>query len=242
MGRYWSTVEVEILRKHYPVGGVEACRALLSDRSPSSIHNQAQRLGCTAPAYRPPVKRIRYESSDYLDEQIRLVYAKEGSFRGEIQRLSDRIGRSKDWIRRRAEALGVTRNREKPQNWSKEELAVLDERISEGADAIYRALRRSGFVRSKSSILNQIRRQGLSMDVATDVYSGNELCRLFGVHHLKVRNWIALFGLKAVRNRGEKTHYQVRRKDLRSWVINNVEHVNFATVDKHWLTDLLAGR
>lgn len=43
--RSWSQAELQILRDHYPAGGVPAARAVLPARSDRSIENKASRLG-----------------------------------------------------------------------------------------------------------------------------------------------------------------------------------------------------
>ncbi len=122
----WSDMELKIMRKHYPVGGIKECLKLLN-RSESSIRLKAHKLGL----------KVEYKDntfknwSDYELDILRECYPKGGS----VLCREKGIKRSFYAINSKARKLNIFReyryvNTVKNKRWTKEEEKVLKENFA----------------------------------------------------------------------------------------------------------------
>lgn len=113
-GNPWTIVELNILRKHYPKGGIAAVKDKLKNRSTHAIHEQAKRYGITALVVQDFSKRWTEQDNEDLTEFWNA--GKDAKF------IARYLGRSQDSIKAQAKKLGLKR---RCLRWSTAEKALL---------------------------------------------------------------------------------------------------------------------
>lgn len=240
---FWTTAEEQILREHYPRGGLTACLPLLPNRSHAAIYVHAHSLGLhykPAQAGRP---RQKYFLDTFIETAIRDVYENHPE-KNAVNDLARRWGRPRWWIARQARNLGLVVPRLKEPPWSPQEDALLHEIAHRHPEAIARAFRARGWRRSATAIV--VRRKRLELDTTDpDHYTANTLARLMGVDAKVVTYWIGVYGLPAVRRGTERLPQQggdqwwIARIALRRWIGANPERIDLRKVDRLWFIELL---
>lgn len=242
-GYFWTTVEVAIVRQHYPVGGCNACQPLLPNRKRSAIHAKAQQMGLKAPAGLTKGKRFArlHRTSDALDAQIRAVYA-EQTQRGAVKAWAERNGLPAWWVQKRATVLGVARSsRTRVDCWTRPELDLLEEFAACDLRVIAKKLRDAGFSRTPVAIGVQLKRRKLDRH-DPDVWTAPDLAGLLGVNPATVADWITRRGLKAEKHaRGQFGVWVLNRRQVKAWVAANPRYIDLRKVDQVWFMDLAFG-
>lgn len=245
-GRYlaWSPAEEAVIRAYYPRGGALACQPLLPARQAEAIAMKAQRLGVRyrdGYQYQPP-------SDERTDRLLRELYVNGSVAKGSMAALAVKLGRPRQWLRQRAIALGVAASLRGP-NWRPEEDAILEALEGRGPRAMQKALARAGYRRPETAIAARCSRISISAGLdRSDVYSGNEIGRLLGIHdHRVITRWIKSGALRATAERAplpphEVISWRVRRQDLRSWMIANPLLWWPGRCDRYWLVEILSGK
>lgn len=236
--REWTCPEIAILRHHYPIGGVQACRALLPQRSEVAIGVKAHREGLGQPLEKPR-RRAPYESTDALDAEITRIY-REGIKRGQMQRFAEQHRRPAWWIKIRAAKLGVSTPRVRPLDWSKEELDIVEANAHRCSATIARRLRSAGYQRTIVAISVIISRRQFDR-TDPNRWSANHLATLFGVDPSVVRRWIERHALPAKRAPGIGTAQIIERAQLKRWLADKAQLIDLRRVDKYWFFDLVFG-
>ena len=233
--RPWTATELNVLYSHYLTEGAHYCHALLPGRDLRGIYNKAINLGLRRQKEHSATK----ESSEYIDAAIRRFY-RDVQPRGARQALAKRLGVTPQWLTTRAATLGVLPTTRPDTMWTPEELALLEEHATKKAERIASILRRHGHHRTASAIGIQLRLHGIER-LDPDVFSATELARCMDVDsHVPLR-WIERNGLKARKvGPGRTGAWEIRRKDLRDWLIRSAEW-DHRRCPREWLVDLLAG-
>lgn len=102
-GKPWTTREIKILREKLPAQGLNAAVDALPGRSRTAVRQQAYRLGLRAPDQRQ--NRKPWPITPQIDDAIRRAYLDPTA--SAIRHLEQTIGRPRQWIRKRAEQLGI---------------------------------------------------------------------------------------------------------------------------------------
>lgn len=180
--RFWTTREIEVVRRHYPAGGLAACLTLLPGRSAPAVYQRAVKLGVVKlkPDGSARARRQRYEPTPALDAEIRRVWAN-GPVSADVTDLCRLTGRPRSWFVNRAAALGLSRPMFKEPRWSEAELAMLEANAQLSPATIRLKLRRAGFARTINGVVNMLRKRGWRREKAEGRYSRMMLAQCFGV-------------------------------------------------------------
>jgi hypothetical protein len=243
-GPRWSTEELRVLRERYPTGGALACLPFLPARAEHSIRAKANRMGILA--QRAHVRQA--PSDDLLDQAIRKLYALGKPRPGAMATLCARYDRPRQWVRARAITLGAIKHT-RGRDWTPEEDAILREHEGHGLRTMQKALIAAGIRdRTEPAIQERCRRAlriSTAVDRDPDLYSAAEIAVLMGEDSHRVINWIRRSGLPARAERepnGRVTRWNVRRADLRRWLIEHPQSWLPARADRFWVIEILAGR
>jgi hypothetical protein len=240
---FWTAREVVILKAVYPTAGVPGCLERLPGRSPGAIYQQAAGLHLKSPRTSHP-KSPPALSSDDIDRLIcRTCQTNPDS--GAIKALARTIGRTRQWIRTRAIKLGVAVPRFAPLPWSSAETDIVVENAHLSPIALKRRLLKAGFAaRTEAAIAGKIRSAGVSTE-DPDHYTANGLAKLFGVDVHVVTGWISRGWLRAQRRGTARLEQQggdqwwISRWQVRCFVRDSVQVIDFRKLDKVWLVELL---
>jgi hypothetical protein len=102
---FWTIREVQIIKEHYPTGGVKACAPLLPNRTVKSIQQQARLNGIYYGDNKPRTYK-KWESSPAIDRAITAAYTGPAD-KADLKRLAAGIGRPYWWVKKRAMILGM---------------------------------------------------------------------------------------------------------------------------------------
>lgn len=243
---FWTTTEVSLLRQNWTALGIRGCAALLPGRSAQAIYSRAGALGLRAPEHaRTGFRRRRLPNSAHMDDAIRACWAT-GPRRGEVRKLAAATGRSRDWLKRRAMTLGLSRLREKGLPWTAEEREFVAARAAQSSISISRAMRKRGWSRTATAVTVQLKRMHASRrDV--DLMSARQVGLALGIDSHVVRRWVEKYGLAAERRGTARTEKQggdewvISRRALRNWIADHAATVNLGKIsDPEWFIDLMA--
>lgn len=246
--RYWSDAEDAVVRTHYPHGGSIACEAHLPGRTRSTIYNRAHTLGLS---YSGPTGKARKKSSKLelppnVDETIKAAWPKlDGKKRGAVNDLADELRVPRWWLSQRARKLGLTMPHKKEPPWTAAEEAMLQKVPLYDPDKAAEIFREHGFNRTPTAICIRAKRLSLSRRY-TETYSARQAAEILGVDCSKtIAAYIVEGALKAVRRETKRLPQQggspwsIERADLRAFVIEHLDRIDFRRVDKFALVDLL---
>jgi hypothetical protein len=233
--RHWTAEEMRVLVAHYLNEGAAGCAARLPGRLPRHIHTKAISMGLR----RQKAHAATRESTDYIDAAIRRFY-REPQPRGALTALAKRLSVTRQWVSTRAATLGVLPVTRPETQWTPEELAIVEANAHRRADAIAKLLRSRGYQRTAGAVGQRLKIAGFDR-LDPDVWTCTELARCMGVDsHVPLR-WIERHGLKARKvGPGRTGAWEIRRKDLRDWLIRSAEW-DHRRCPREWLVDLLAG-
>jgi hypothetical protein len=173
-------------------------------------------------------RRQKYVWTPAHDAALRRAYRSKNKV-GLNQALTEIVRRT-SWpryiLQNRAQALGL--RMWTCERWEPAELEALRELA--GTIPSYKIAKRMG--RSQHSVCNKIFQLGLESRVV-EGFSVNELCPLFGVHHLKVEIWMGR-GWLLLDDDDRVTYASVAR-----FVWDHMEEYRFAACDEWWLKTML---
>lgn len=194
------------------------------------------------------MSNVKYQFNEHDDLLIRKNYAAGNKRSGAVNQLAKRLGCSRTTIHRRAVEIGAIRTtHHKRAPWTEEQNLILEENAHKSLNAINQALIRKGHPsHSLEGIRRQLWRLNLDRRLSKNdagIYSQADVCRLMGCYTKTVQRHIRLGLLKAEKRADvAQTEYLISAKDLKQFIVNNISVVDFATIDKYWLVDLLTGK
>ncbi len=241
--RFWTGREEKLLRQYYPLGGVTACLEVLPGRTASSIYNRAGVLGLRVPGAGGKVhERQAWETTDQIDAVIIRTYQTRPTRRA-VLHCAQIVGRPRWWVSKRALKLGLVAPRFKEPAWTEAEIDLISGQAHRHPRTLQKMLKRAGFARTEAAIVVKLKRLGADR-TDPDHLNANQLAGVMGVDRKTVAAWIARDWLKAKRRQASDLDdfWWIHRKDIRSFVIDNVAAVDLRKVDKFWFVDLLAER
>lgn len=248
--RDWTTREIELLREHYPRGGVAACMPHIQ-RSRGSIYQHANALRLRAPG--ETGVREHWPNDPEIDAKIRRLHERP-LLKGAVTAFADQIKRPRWYVSKRARELGLKTPRFKELPWTDAELQILHDTAHIGTANARKAFIRAGFNRSETAIHVKRKREGISMALARQdhgQYTATQLSHLFGVDAKTVTRWIALGELPAKHWGTNRTEiqggdmWQISERDLREFVVSHPLRIELRKIpdsNRAWFIELVAGR
>jgi hypothetical protein len=229
----WKLEELQIVRRHYPVGGFNACLPYLPGRTEWGVKKAAQRLKVKAPFQKE--KRHSWTTNEFIDNAIRETYTL-GPTRDKVTALAKRVCRPRWWVSKRATQLGVVvRVGDRP--WSRLEIQILDIHVHKSLRIIQRELKKSGFHRTEGSISHKRSKLDLLPRNDQSLYHSRQLAGLMGVNEKLIVKWINGGMLKAKKSGGGQ--WQIRDRDIKQFILEYTAVFDIRRVDKFWFVDLL---
>jgi hypothetical protein len=195
-------------------------------------------IGCTGKGIKP----IKWIITPELHDRIKKVYQRDTG-NGQVAALAKSAGIPRWKITRYAMTQGWIAKQKKGPNWCDEEDTVLEKYGHLAPESIQRKLRKSGFSRSISAIVN--RRKKLRIPKNLQGYSANQLAECLGIDQHFVKHAIDQGRLKAKRRGTKRTvqqggdMYFIREKWIRDYIRDNIHEIDLRKVDKYWFVDIL---
>lgn len=240
---FWSPAELALVRRYYPDLGPSGLAPYLPARTVQAITETARKNGIHfLDEYRqqPP-------ATAQLDAAIRRLYRNGVLESGQMRAFCAHWKRPHQWVRMRAIQLGACQPRRRGTGWQPEEDAILA--ACEGRGTRYAQVRliRAGFLgRTQPAIAQRMKYLTLVVRDGVDVYTAQEVGRLLGLEVHVPLAWIKSGKLKAKRRESASDYrtvaWEVRRADLRSFMIAYPGEWYPGRCDVYWLVDMLAGR
>lgn len=242
--REWTVAEQDIIRSVYPNGGIKAAAARLPERSPLAIYSQASKLGVKKDG-EPSTPRRFYPATPEIDAAIFDTYGRAANGReAKVANLAAALDRPRWWVSTRARRLGLVPPRFKEPPWTRDEIYTLEATRGQSLRAIRRKLAERGHRRTETAIKLKLNRAGIGRDDPLH-YSGRQLAALLGLDSKTVSSWLQAGHLYG-RARGTRRldvqggdTWKIGRRDVRKFVIEHPERIDFHKVDKLWLIELL---
>lgn len=238
--------DIGILRREYPAGDLDALARMLG-RTKNALGGKAFSLGILRTVSRSE-RRTVWKPTPEIDAQIRAEYQKPQLKKGQIEAFAARIGWPRWAVSRRAIALGVVSPRKKEPDWCDKELQLLEQWGHKTPLVIKKKLRASGFHRSETGILLKRKRMSLTAAYLEHGYTASKLAEAFGVDIKSVTGWIEKGWLSAGRRGTVRKPQQggdmwwIKATDVRAFILDSVEVIDLAKVNKSWFVDIVAGR
>jgi hypothetical protein len=193
-----------------------------------------------------------YFPNSQIDEQIRDLYARFRN-RGALRRLKAMTGWTDSALRRRIDELGLSLPFARHLSpWTSKELNFLETVGSnESFQVIQRRLKKQlGCHRTISAIQAKMCRMRLTRTWGrVNAWNQTELAALLGINRITLRKLTESGQIKATRHlmneeNGTRpdTPFLYRAADVRTFLIEHIEALDLARVDKYWLVELLTKR
>lgn len=240
--RFWTEEENEILRKHYPNGGLPAAGVHLPKRSRSAIYRQAGLLGLRREG-RQAMRAAVPVPAD-IDETIRTRWP-ELHVRGAVAALAAELDVPRWWLSQRARKLGLTVAHKKEPPWTAAEDALMRKSPLHDLDRSAEIFAEHGFRRSATAIGVRAKRLALSRRATRETLSATQAAGLLGLYSKTVTAWCIAGDLRATRRGSKRLPQQggdvwdVQPADLRAFIIENLARIDIRKVEKVSFVDLL---
>jgi len=242
--RFWTDSERDVVRQYYPAGGAAACLAHLpAHRTKSGVYVQAGKLGLAATVGGGP--KVRIETPANFDETLKDAWSQlDGKQRGAVNGLAEHLGVPRWWLSQRARKLGLTMPHKKQPPWTASEDALMAKVPLHNPDRCAEIFREHGFKRSPTAIMVRAKRIGLSRRF-NEGLSARQAARILGFDDKTLTAYCISGELKASKHTDNRLPQQggsrwiIHPADLRQFVIDQLERIDFRKVDKFELVQLL---
>lgn len=241
--KHWTPAEDAIIRAHYENdGGLPKCMELLpAHRSAGATQQRAMHLGLSRKG--KSQKWLKVAPPD-LDDKLRAAWARMNKKKGEVEAVAAELGLPRWWVSKRARKLGLTQAQRKEPPWTAAEDALMKKVPLHDPDRCAKIFREHGFQRTPTAIVVRAKRLDLSRRY-TVTFSATRLGRILGLDSKTVTLRCVSGEIKASKRKTRRLAQQggdpwsITRKDARAFVIEHLELIDFRTVDKFELVDLL---
>ncbi|MDG3006437.1 hypothetical protein [Paludisphaera mucosa] len=244
--RYWTDEENQILSEHYPTKVLSCCANLLPARTKSAIYGQVGKLGLKRSGQQQKKSRSREEFAA-LDAKITEMWptlkVPKGDLSG-VKELARQLDEPRWVVSDRCTRLGLTRPRKKEPKWTAAEDELMKRVPLHDPDKCSEIFRAHGFTRTATAIMVRAKRINLSRR-NTETFSARSAALVLGLDNKTVSEY-CLKGIIKSSRRGTKRlpqqggdAHSIERADLRQFVIEHLELIDFRKVDKFALVDLL---
>ena len=241
--RFWSDPEIEILREHYPTGGAKACQARLPKRTITTIYQQANKLGLSAP--KQPDERQRHKPTPEIDAKIRAAWP-DLNGRGAVAALAEALEVPRWWLTKRATKLQLTLPHKKEPVWTNAEDVLMRKVPLHDPDRCARIFREHGFQRSPTAIVVRAKRLEISRRTH-ETLSARGAAKILGVDDKHVTA-LCISGELVAGRRGSKRLTQqggdawaIEPANLRRYILDHIERIDIRKVEKLAFVALIAG-
>jgi hypothetical protein len=243
--RYWTDAETQIIRDHYADKGLDWCAARLPNRTRSSIYGQAGKLGIKRGGHQK--KRSRKDNAE-LDAKILEMWPTLEIPKGDVSGVTEiarRLGVDRWVISQRCLRLGLTRTRKKEPQWTPAEDELMKHVPLHDPRKCAEIFRAHGFSRTPTAIMVRAKRINLSRRNKDAGYSARAAALILGLDNKTVSEYCLKGVIKSSRRKTNRLPQQggdphsIAPGDLRQFVIDNLELIDFRKVDKFALVDLL---
>lgn len=194
-------------------------------------------------------KLRRLPNSPEIDEALRMVYGLSRDYgRGDsshtgsltLKEITLRFGRTRGYLRRRAEELNLPlRQVKRHSKWSEEEQRILERNAHLSCEAIQKRLVNEGYKRTISAIRDRITLHNLRQ--GTPYFRQEELVQYLGVSAQKVRRWMqeGLIRCQRMQTNSPTDPRLVHRNEVRRFVQRNPMAIDLRRVDQLWFLDIV---
>jgi hypothetical protein len=236
----WSEEEIAILKENYPKhGGIDKCVTLLPNRTRVAISGKSKYFKLYT--IRDSVKEFSHRYNESEDNIIIQTYTSSSHKRGFLKELCKSLNKDMQWVRRRAQQLGVYKP--VPAVWTDKELEILNRYSESTVNTIYLRLKAAGFNKTHASIVHK--RQRLELDTeSVDEWSVEQLTKLTGHNRVTIDKWIEKEGLKfkkviPITNLQNREFRVITKKYFLDWLKEHPQCVDLKRVDKFWFLDTI---
>lgn len=244
--KYWTDEEDQILRDHYSEKGFAYCAEKLPNRTKSAIYGRVGVLGIKRNGQQ---QRASRSSEEYAELDARITEAwptlviPKGDLSGAAE-LARQLGVPRWLVSQRCNKLGLTRPRKKEPPWTAAEDDLMKQVPLHDAEKCSEIFRAHGFNRTATAIRVRAKRLSLSCR-QRGAFSATAAAKILGLDGKTVAVYCLNGTIKSTR-RGTKRlpqqggdAHSIERADLRQFVVDNLELIDFRKVDKFALVDLL---
>lgn len=189
--------------------------------------------------------KTRYTITGAAHDQIFKTYMA-GTGQGEIADLADRLKLPPWKITHHAIRHGWIQKQKKEPNWSTRELEILERWAHITPKRIQLRLKAAGFTRTATGIV--LKRKRMRMLSNLRGQSARSLSKCFGVDVHFVIRIIREGKLKAKKRGTARIEQQggdmwfITNRNIREYILENVNEIDIRKVDKYWFVDVVAGR
>ena len=240
--RFWSEDEKQVLRDHFPAGGVSACLVRLPGRTAPGVYNTAHKLGLTSE--KMPAERQRHDYGPEMDARIRAEWPLLKG-KGAIDALAQRLDVPRWWLSKRATRLGLSAPHRKEPPWTEVENALMRRVPLHSPEQAARIFREHGFNRTATAIVVRAKRLEISRRTH-ETLSATAAARILGIDSKTMTSWCIAGDVEAGR-RGSKRLVQqggdtwaIEPADLRRFVLDHLDRVDIRKVEKFAFVALIA--
>jgi hypothetical protein len=243
--RVWKSTEIAWLRENYLTLGAKACAEHFGNATAEAVIKTARRYGIAQRA-----ADIQEPSSEWADAVIRRAH--ESGSQNPWTDAARTLGRTRSWVRRRANKLGLRARSVERRPWSAAEEAFVTQRLHWPAHRLASAMQENGWPRTQFAVEHHLKRRGLS-GTDTSYMSGLGVAAALGVSLTTIRRWIHT-GLLIAEPRdpdsasaaqtGSGRAVCIAEEDLAAFILLNPEKVTFTKIEvaqtKTWFLDLIS--
>jgi hypothetical protein len=240
---FWSPAEWAVLRRYYPELGAAGLAPYLPARTVPAITETARKAGIH---FNAPYSKQKPTTAQ-LDQAIKRLYKNGVLESGQMARFCRQWDRPRQWVRMRAIQLGVCQPRRRGVGWQAEEDAILEQFEGRGTRYVQVQLMKAGHLgRTEPAIAQRMKYLDLTVRDRTDFYTAQEVSRLLNLEIHVPLNWIKAGKLKAKKRASQSdaatVAWEIRRSDLRAFMIAYPGEWYPGRCDVYWLVDILANR
>ena len=180
-----------------------------------------------------------------MHKKIKFLYRNKVCCSGEVKEFAAEHGLPRWKITRYAQEMGWSAKQKKAPPWTDRELKILKQSAHHCPDVIQRRLKKIGFNRSINSIVLKRKRMRFLQNINGQSATSLAICLGEDSHFVlrAIRTGI-LKASKRIQNRTPQqggNAWLIKDKDVREFIINNVNLIDLRKVDKYWFVGLLTG-
>ena len=229
----WSKEHEKLLLDNYSAKGSRWC-AEQTGRRVEAVRMKAGELGVTRAR-----ASVIIPSNPQIVTIIRRAYS-EGKW-GACSRAAKAVGRSKQWVSKRAGILGLSLREDTNFGFTTAEIAYIAENRHIGAPTLATRLRARGWRGSVRRVTEHLLKFRREIDEDRRM-SANDVADAFGVSIGRVHGWIRKGWLIAEKIEGYGHGFRVEETDIARFAIEHSGAFMFAALerDKSWFLDILS--
>lgn len=241
--RFWTDAEDQVVRDHYPTGGVAGCLLRLPGRTASGVHQAARRLGIGSE--KMTAERQTHAYGPEMDQRIKQAWPNLKG-RGAVDNLALELDVPRWWLSKRATKLGLTNPHRKEPPWTEAENALMRKVPLHNPEVAARMFREHGFHRTATAIVVRAKRLEISRRTH-ETLSARAAADILGIDNKTITVWCIAGDIKAGRRGSKRLPQQggdawaIEPADLRRFVLDNLDRIDIRKVDKFAFVALIAG-